>query len=67
MIKTVNGEYNLHSLEELISIVEDRSDIRVWDEKLTRAINNDLMKCVTGYLSLHRAEGLGLNLLEAMQ
>lgn len=67
LIKTVNGEYNLHSLEELISIVEDRSDIRVWDEKLTRAINNDLMKCVTGYLSLHRAEGLGLNLLEAMQ
>ena len=67
LIKTVNGEYNLHLLEELISIVEDRTDIRVWDEKLTRAINNDLMKCVTGYLSLHRAEGLGLNILEAMQ
>jgi glycosyltransferase involved in cell wall biosynthesis len=67
LIKTVNGENNLHLLEELISIVEDRSDIRVWDKKLTRAINNDLMKCVTGYLSLHRAEGLGLNILEAMQ
>ena len=67
LIKTVNGENNLHLLKELISIVEDRSDIRVWDEKLTRAINNDLMKCVTGYLSLHRAEGLGLNILEAMQ
>lgn len=67
LIKTVNGEHNLHLLEELISIVENRSDIRVWDEKLTRAKNNDLMKCVTGYLSLHRAEGLGLNILEAMQ
>ena len=67
LIKTVNGENNLHLLEELISIVEDRSDIRVWDEKLTRAMNNDLMNCVTGYLSLHRAEGLGLNILEAMQ
>ena len=67
LIKTVNGEFASHLLDELISSVKDRSDIRVWNKNLDNAMNNDLMKCVSGYVSLHRSEGLGLNILEAMQ
>lgn len=67
LIKTINGESNSHLLDELILSVEDRQDIRVWDKNLSNALNNDLMKCVSAYVSLHRSEGLGLNILEAMQ
>jgi len=67
LIKTVNGKYNSRLYEDLVLSVQDRADIRVWDEQLINSVNNDLMKCVTGYLSLHRSEGLGLNILEAMQ
>jgi glycosyltransferase involved in cell wall biosynthesis len=67
LIKTINGELNSHLLDQLILSVEDRQDIRVWDKNLSSALNNDLMKCVSAYVSLHRSEGLGLNILEAMQ
>ena len=67
LIKTINGEFASHLLDELFSSVQDRSDIRVWNKNLSNATNNDLMKCVSGYVSLHRSEGLGLNILEAMQ
>lgn len=66
LIKTVNGESVPHLLDELILSVKDRSDIRVWNKNLSNAANNDLMKCVSGYVSLHRSEGLGLNILEAI-
>jgi len=66
LIKTINGEYNSNLYDDLVLSVQDRSDIRVWDEKLINSVNNDLMRCVTGYISLHRSEGLGLNILEAM-
>lgn len=67
LIKTINGEFNSHLLDELNLSVDDRKDIRVWDKNLSNALNNDLMKCVSAYVSLHRSEGLGLNILEAMQ
>ena len=66
LIKTINGEFNSHLLDQLILSVEDRQDIRVWDKNLSSALNNDLMKCVSAFVSLHRSEGLGLNILEAM-
>ena len=46
--------------------VADHSRIRLLDETLSEADNLALLKAADIYLSLHRAEGLGLGMLESM-
>jgi glycosyltransferase involved in cell wall biosynthesis len=50
----------------VLAAADGRNDIRVWDETLERADQMALVACVDCMISLHRSEGLGLHLAEAM-
>lgn len=66
LVKTTNGDYFPERLDRLHWSVRGRPDIRVWDESLDDADNHALTAAVDCFVSLHRAEGLGLNIAEAM-
>jgi glycosyltransferase involved in cell wall biosynthesis len=66
VVKTTNGHQRWSGLERLRVAVEGRDDIRVWDEHLTQADQMALIREVDCLVSLHRSEGLGLHLAEAM-
>ena len=66
VIKTINGHRRWVESERLRLAAGDRSDIHLWDENLSRGDQLALVRAVDCQLSLHRSEGLGLHLLEAM-
>jgi len=51
---------------DLIKKLEKSKRVRLIDEVLDETQNNLLLQNATAFVSLHRAEGLGLNLLEAV-
>lgn len=65
-IKTMNGHRHRAELHALQRATAGRDDIRVVDQTLTRREQNDLIGSSTCLVSLHRSEGLGLHLAEAM-
>ena len=66
LVKTTNGDRFPELLDELAWSVSDRADIRIWDESLDPDQNAALTAASDCYVSLHRSEGLGMNILEAM-
>ena len=66
VIKTMNGHQRRPNHQRVLAAADGRDDIRVWDETLDRADQMALVGCVDGMVSLHRSEGLGLHLAEAM-
>ena len=66
LIKTINGPLRPLSEEELLWAADGRPDIHVIDRSLETRELNGLMAGCDCYVSLHRAEGLGLTLAEAM-
>ena len=50
----------------MLAAADGRDDIRVWDETLPRADQMALVAAADCMVSLHRSEGLGLHLAEAM-
>ena len=66
VIKAVNGEHNLAKLEELRLAASRRPDVFVFDGYLTDAENVALFSDADCYVSLHRSEGFGLTIAEAM-
>jgi glycosyltransferase involved in cell wall biosynthesis len=66
VIKTMNGHQRRQNHHRVLAAADGRNDIRVWDETLDRADQMALVACVDCMLSLHRSEGLGLHLAEAM-
>lgn len=66
VIKTINGQEFPGELERLNAAALDRRDILVVDGYLTADEQNALMSSCNAYASLHRSEGFGLTLLEAM-
>ncbi|NLA36878.1 MAG: glycosyltransferase family 4 protein [Actinobacteria bacterium] len=66
IIKSMNGDLHLDQLEELRHGISDRSDIEVRDTFLPAKQRLDLMAAIDCYVSLHRSEGLGLTMAEAM-
>jgi glycosyltransferase involved in cell wall biosynthesis len=67
VLKTINGnELKPRSLEELRSLVARRPDIRLRDGYVSAALNDALKAACDCYVSLHRSEGFGLTLAEAM-
>ncbi len=66
LIKTINGPLRPLSEEELLWAADDRSDVHVIDCSLDPRELNGLMAGCDCYVSLHRAEGLGLTIAEAM-
>lgn len=66
VLKTINGARKPRQLAELRASVEDRPDVFVVDTYLPAAQKNDLVAACDCYVSLHRSEGFGLTIAEAM-
>ena len=66
VLKTINGHRRLNDLEKLKHAIGDRTDILVMDKYDTAAEKNALLALCDCYVSLHRSEGLGLTMAEAM-
>jgi len=66
VIKAINGANKPAKLREIRDLIGDDSRIVVLDRFLTRDQVFGLQNVVDAYVSLHRAEGLGLGLAESM-
>jgi glycosyltransferase involved in cell wall biosynthesis len=66
VIKTLNGDRHPGDFEELLLAVGGREDIVVHDRVLTVDEQAALLDACDCYVSLHRAEGFGLTMAEAM-
>lgn len=65
-IKTINGAHNVSVLEELRLAAAHHPDIHVVDRCLPAAHMRALTQLIDCTVSLHRSEGFGLTLAEAM-
>lgn len=66
VLKSINGEVFPDERERLLDAVADRDDIDVWDRYLSSRDRLALVALADCYASLHRSEGLGLTMAEAM-
>lgn len=66
VLKSINGEARISQLERLRRAAAHRSDIIIRDGCVSADEKNALLAACDCYVSLHRAEGLGLTLAEAM-
>ena len=66
LIRSINGDRHLPELERLRYAASDRADITVLDGYLDAGAKDGLMCECDCYVSLHRSEGLGLTMAEAM-
>ena len=66
ILKGINGDVFPDEREELIDAAAARDDIEVWDTYLSSRDRLALVAAVDCYASLHRSEGLGLTMAEAM-
>jgi glycosyltransferase involved in cell wall biosynthesis len=66
LLKTINGPLRPLAEEEVLWAAHGRPDIHVVDRSLGGAQLNGLMAACDCYVSLHRSEGFGLTMAEAM-
>ena len=66
VIKTINGEKRIPEMEKLRYAARGRPDIILKDGYLSAIENNSLTALADCYVSLHRSEGFGLTIAEAM-
>jgi glycosyltransferase involved in cell wall biosynthesis len=66
VIKSINGELNRNQHDQLKDAVSERNDIIVVDSYLSREQLHSLLNECQTYISLHRSEGYGLTIAEAM-
>jgi glycosyltransferase involved in cell wall biosynthesis len=66
VLKSINGAARIAQLERLRRAAAGRSDIVIRDGYISADEKNALLAACDCYVSLHRAEGLGLTLAEAM-
>jgi glycosyltransferase involved in cell wall biosynthesis len=66
VLKTINGERRLSELEEIRWKARNRKDIVIINQYLDVEESASLMDLCDCYISLHRSEGLGLTMAEAM-
>lgn len=66
VMKTINGHHRLNELEKLRWHARKRPDIVIVDEYISQEQVAGLMSSADAYVSLHRSEGLGLTMAEAM-
>jgi len=66
VIKGINGDKRPAELAELRQAVAGRTDITLIDGYFTRIETSTLIGLADCYVSLHRSEGLGLTISEAM-
>ncbi len=66
VIKTINGDKRPTELERVRWATRGRPDIDLWDEYLTAEHKSAMIAHCDCYVSLHRSEGIGLTIAEAM-
>jgi glycosyltransferase involved in cell wall biosynthesis len=66
VLKSMNGQTNPEGLEHLYWRARDRPDITILDATLDQTAAASLMNVSDCYVSLHRSEGLGLTMADAM-
>lgn len=66
VIKTINGEKRIPEMEKLRYAARGRSDIILRDGYLSAIETSSLTALSDCYVSLHRSEGFGLTIAEAM-
>jgi len=66
VIKTINGQKQAGELKRLREVASEHPDIRVVDEYVSAEQMRGLFASCDCYISLHRSEGFGFPLAEAM-
>ena len=66
VVKSMNAGMRWVHHQKVVAAAEGRPDIVFWDERLSRADQMALVAASDCLVSLHRSEGLGLHLAEAM-
>ncbi len=66
LLKTINGPLRPLAEEEVLWAAHGRSDIHVIDRSLSSERLDGVMAACDCYVSLHRSEGFGLTMAEAM-
>jgi glycosyltransferase involved in cell wall biosynthesis len=66
LIKTINGERDARSLRRLQAAATDHPDVHVVDGYVSAAKKDAIVAVCDCYVSLHRSEGFGLTMAEAM-
>jgi glycosyltransferase involved in cell wall biosynthesis len=66
VVKSVNGDRHAPALEQLRWAAVDRPDIHIVDRYYDAADQRALIGACDAYVSLHRAEGFGYTMAEAM-
>ena len=66
LIKTINGDRHLQDLERLRYVTAGRADMHVVDGYRSQEDTAGITASCDCYVSLHRSEGFGLTLAEAM-
>jgi glycosyltransferase involved in cell wall biosynthesis len=66
IIKTINGDRFPEEKEQLADAVVDLPGVEFWDRYLDGDERLALVAAADCYVSLHRSEGLGLTMIEAM-
>jgi glycosyltransferase involved in cell wall biosynthesis/2-polyprenyl-3-methyl-5-hydroxy-6-metoxy-1,4-benzoquinol methylase len=66
VIKTINARFRPEDREHLRAAIGDRPDIRLFDAALDPGPMAALFARADAYVSLHRSEGYGLTMAEAM-
>ena len=66
VLKTINGDRHLQDLERLRYATAERADIHVVDGYRSASETASITAACDCYVSLHRSEGFGLTLAEAM-
>jgi glycosyltransferase involved in cell wall biosynthesis len=67
LLKTYNTGMGGGAWREVVAACADAPNIRIIDVEMTRTEVWGLMRLCNAFVSLHRAEGVGLSLLEAMR
>ena len=66
VVKSMNAWRRWPQHQHVAAAAAGRDDIVLWDEHLDRADHMAFIACADALVSLHRSEGLGLHLAEAM-
>jgi hypothetical protein len=66
VIKSIFGEDFARQRQELADAVADRPEIHLLEDNVSAAAKNAMVAACDCYVSLHRSEGLGLTMAEAM-
>ena len=66
IVKCLNPQHNPEAHALLQSAADEHGDVHLIDRRLSRSERDGLMNAADCYVSLHRAEGFGYTLAEAM-